>query len=263
MTFSSDWLKLREPADLRARNRILVAHVAAAFAGKVPINVVDLGAGAGATVKALAPHLPEDARWRLVDNDAALLSLASWTLPQERLEARCLDLDRALEQAIEAPADLVTCSALLDLVSESWLERLIGELGARGVPFYAALTYDGSTTLTPGDPLDEPITEALNQHQHRDKGFGPALGPDAALLVPEKLKAAGFSVEVGRSDWLIDDKEPELANALLTGWVDAVAETGLIAPPDLGAWRKARLDAVAAGELTLRVGHIDLFARPN
>lgn len=260
MTFSSEWLNLREPADVRARNRILVAHLAASFAGREAIDVIDLGTGTGATVKALAPHLPEEARWRLIDNDPALLAHASWALPQERLETRCLDLDKALEAAIEPPADLVTCSALLDLISESWLDRLVTLLADRGLPFYAALTYDGSTTFTPGDPLDEPITEALNQHQHRDKGFGPALGPDAALVVPEKLKAAGFTVEVGRSDWLIEDKEPELAKALLNGWVEAVGETGLIAPPDLDAWHTARLDQAEAGELTIRVGHVDLFA---
>jgi hypothetical protein len=39
--------------------------------------------------------------------------------------------------------DLITTSALLDLVSADWLERLTVEAAARRLPIYAALTYQG------------------------------------------------------------------------------------------------------------------------
>ena len=39
-----------------------------------------------------------------------------------------LDLQFDLEAALDGPVDLVTTSALLDLVSDLWLERLIGDL---------------------------------------------------------------------------------------------------------------------------------------
>jgi hypothetical protein len=87
---------------------------------------------------------------------------------------------RDLEAALDGPLDLVATSALLDLVSYSWLKRLAIEVAVRGLPFYAALSYNGQVTFEPSDPLDAPITAAVSNHQRRDKGLGPALGPDAA-----------------------------------------------------------------------------------
>ena len=50
-----------------------------------------------------------------------------------------IDLERDLEAALDGPADLVTTSALLDLVSDAWLNRLAIEAAARRLPVYAAL----------------------------------------------------------------------------------------------------------------------------
>jgi hypothetical protein len=86
---------------------------------------------------------------------------------------------RDLEAALDGPLDLVAASALLDLVSYSWLKRLAIEVVVRGLPFYAALSYNGQVTFEPSDLLDAPIT-AVSNHQRRDKGLEPALGPDAA-----------------------------------------------------------------------------------
>ena len=81
--FSIDWLNLREPADRRARNDGLLDQARqwldtnATTAGA---TVVDLGAGTGATVRALTTADGEDHRslnWRLVDNDPVVLAEAS------------------------------------------------------------------------------------------------------------------------------------------------------------------------------------------
>ena len=63
--------------------------------------------------------------------------------------ARPIDLVRDLELALDGPLDLVTTSALLDLVSQEWLERLVVEAAARRLPVYAALTYDGRIEFEP------------------------------------------------------------------------------------------------------------------
>jgi phospholipid N-methyltransferase len=262
MSFSSDWLRLREPADLRARNRVLVGQLATMFVGRRAPAVVDLGAGTGASVRALDSHLPEGTSWRLVDSDKKLLKKAAKTLPEAQVETRVLDIDADLETTLETPVDLVTCSALLDLVSETWMKRLVEVLSERQLPVYAALTYDGTVIMSPSDPLDAAITEAVNQHQHMDKGFGPALGPDAPLVAIELLRQAGFTIENGRSDWVLEPDEQPLQAALVAGWIAAAREVGLLAPADIDHWEKARLDAIEAGELTIRVGHIDLLARP-
>jgi hypothetical protein len=54
-----------------------------------------------------------------------------------------LDSSLDLEAALDGPLDVITSSALLDLVSEAWLERFVVEIVARSLPLYAALSYDG------------------------------------------------------------------------------------------------------------------------
>ena len=94
--------------------------------------------------------------WRLVDNDLSLLARASETARPAGVAVTAvpLDLNRDLEAALDGPVDLVTTSALLDLVSEDWLERLAVEIAARSIPLYAALSYDGRIEFDPADPLD-------------------------------------------------------------------------------------------------------------
>ena len=60
-----------------------------------------------------------------------------------------LDLGRDLEAALDGSIDLITTSALLDLVSESWLERLVVEISARSIPLYAAISHDGRIEFVP------------------------------------------------------------------------------------------------------------------
>ena len=67
----------QHPRALRARSRELARRFGAAVrarAGASTASIVDLGAGSGANFRALAPLIPGDQDWRLVDHDRALLS---------------------------------------------------------------------------------------------------------------------------------------------------------------------------------------------
>ena len=52
-----------------------------------------------------------------------------------------VDLAADLGRALADDTDLVTTSALLDLVSVEWLDRLVAMLAISGRPLYAALSY--------------------------------------------------------------------------------------------------------------------------
>src|SRR4029434_3157453 len=84
---------------------------------------------------------PPRQNWRLVDNNLSLLAQVAKPpgLPQLSGITRPVDLARDLELALDGPLDLVTASALLDLVSAEWLDRLIIEAAARRLPGYAGL----------------------------------------------------------------------------------------------------------------------------
>jgi hypothetical protein len=262
--FSATWLALREPHDARARNAEVLAAVTASFKQDQAIHITDLACGTGSTMRALSPLLDARQEWRLVDNDIALLSKAEASRSLERVAATAvaLDLNHSLDVALERPIDLVTTSALLDLVSDTWLERLAAILSARSIPFYAALSYDGRIELTPSDPCDAAIIAAINAHQRTDKGFGPALGPAAANFAVTHFQSHGYSLARGNSDWLIGSDDCEMQLEVLSGWANAAADTGMLTVTDTDAWLTRRRDAVAAGLSSIRVGHVDVFAAP-
>src|SRR6266536_5390828 len=210
--FSAKWLALREPYDLAARNAVVLDTVANAFLGQAAISVVDLACGAGATLRAVGPPLPPRQSWRLVDNSLSLLARAFTPghPPHVTVTTTLLDLARDLELALDGPLDLVTTSALLDLVSPEWLDRLIVEVAARRLPFYGALTYDGRAVAEPVGHHDVELLAGFNLHQHTDKGFGPALGPGAAACAARRFEQFGYVVVEGHSDWLLGPEDRDI-----------------------------------------------------
>jgi hypothetical protein len=263
--FSADWLDLRERYDLLSRNPMVLDAVAAHLEPSFSVQIVDLACGTGSTARALGPHLPVRQNWSLIDNDLGLLARAKAT-PVARdtaINVIPLDLNRDLEAALDGAVDLVATSALLDLVSESWLDRLVVEIVARSIPIYAALSYDGRTKLTPPDPFDAAIAAAVNAHQRTDKGFGPALGPTAAVFAIARFEALGYSVVQGTSDWLMGPDDFEIQTEILAGWAHAAHEIGALSRAETAAWLTRRRDCVAAGRFSLSVGHVDFFAVPS
>jgi hypothetical protein len=264
MRFSAEWLALRERYDQLARNKPVLDALAAAFRQQTSIAVVDLACGTSAMLRAISGYLPARQHWRLVDNDLGLLAKAGALAqpPQLMVATTPMDLARDLELALDGPVDLVTASALLDLVSLEWLDRLILETATRRLPIYAALSYDGRVIAEPSVPFDAEMVAGFNKHQLTDKGFGRALGPGAAARAIERFERTGYRVVQGRSDWVLGAHDPVLQEKLFAGWAElAPLSTGL-SSSQIAQWLGARRNHIAIGRSRLRIGHMDLFARP-
>jgi trans-aconitate methyltransferase len=264
-SFSLDWLRLREPYDARARNVAVLDTVASAVAGHPSIALVDLACGAGATLRAIASRLPPRQDWRLVDNDLSLLARAAPSVPVAGQNATAIPIDIAcdLEAALDGPLDLVVTSAFLDLVSSAWLDRFTTESAVRALPVYAALTSDGRVGFEPPDPLDARMTAVVNEHQRRDKGFGPALGPTAAVAAIMRFRALHYSVVEGTSDWILGPHDETIQLEFITGWAKAARESNQLSTAEIIAWVERRHDHLRRGRSSMRVGHVDFFARPT
>jgi SAM-dependent methyltransferase len=252
-SFPTAWLDLREPADHAARNPTL-RSAATSLVGTRGL-IVDLGCGTGSTVRALQPGLAAAVRWRLIDHDAAVLREAGRRTGAGAETVLC-DLSRE-DLPIEGAA-LVTASALLDLVSEGWIERLADTLNARRVPVYAALSYDGCVSFDPAHSGDQAMIAALNAHQRTDKGFGPALGPDAAGALAAALRSRGFEVRVEASPWRLGPEDAALVAALLPGIAEVAAGWGGVATAEVEDWLAFRQARATDGHCL--VGHVDLLA---
>jgi SAM-dependent methyltransferase len=263
--FSAEWLALREPLDRRARNPDVLDAVAEAFAGRPSLSVVDLGSGTGSTVRALSRRLPRRQQWTLVDNDPVLLAEAyAMERPADvAIETMQIDLADDIAPLFNETTELVTASALLDLVSEPWLATFAAAVAARALPVYIALSYDGRIALEASDPVDLQVAASVNAHQRRNKGFGPALGPRAAAFAVQIFQSFGYSVVQGPSDWIAGAGDAAFQSELLAGWRQAACDMGDLPQPTLDGWFARRSEAVAAGRLALTVGHTDFFARPK
>jgi hypothetical protein len=261
--FSAEWLALREPYDVRARSAAVMEAVVTALADRTSVGIVDLACGTGSNFRALSPRVEARQNWRLVDNDLSLLArVPSSSSPQVTVTTVPVDLNRDLEAALDGPLDLITTSALLDLVSEEWLERFAVEAAARRLPVYAVLTYDGRVEITPADAADDAVIGAVNVHQRTDKGFGRALGPAAAQAAAEGFERIGYAIVQGAADWIFGPHDREMQLETLSGWAAAAREVGNLPLADVIGWLTRRRELVAAGLSSLRVGHRDLFARP-
>ncbi|MGG7566430.1 class I SAM-dependent methyltransferase [Rhodovulum sp. DZ06] len=261
MSFSPDWLALRAPADAAARDAGLVALLDDwAKTRPGPLKVVDLGCGAGATFAALDACLP-GADWLLLDNDPDLLEIAAACAPGDpgagSVTTGRADLNDSIEGAV-AGADLVTASALFDLASQAWIDRLVAAL-PKGAALYAALSYDGAESWVPAHEAEREAQKAFRAHQRRDKGFGgPALGPEAADALVEALVASGRDVRRAPSAWRLErPRDGALIEALAAGSAAAVAEIGTLDEESFAEWAAAR---VAAEEVL--IGHEDILALP-
>ena len=260
--FSAEWLALREPADRAARSGRLARRVASELTPDRPIRILDLGAGTGANMRYLADLLPGPQRWLLVDHDASLLARATPGAPASA-ETRELDLNAIGEpgsRQMFSGIALITASALLDLVSAGWLRTLADRARERGAALLFALTYDGRIELDPAEPEDAEIRDLVNRHQRTDKGFGPALGPDAADAAAAVLESLGNHVERERSDWRLGPESQELQRELIEGWARAAGEIDPLKRAVIDSWRERRLAHVAGQRSRIVVGHEDLAA---
>lgn len=271
--FAAIWLDEREFADHAARARSLESRLAgwlvqrAAARQPNPVSLVDLGSGTGSNLRHLAPALPAGQHWTLIDHDAGHLEQAerrcrtipgvvSLTPRRHRLGAD------GLSGAIPDSTDVVTASALLDLMSPEWITALVARTQRCGSAGFFTLSYSGDFSISPELAEDHWLRDAVNQHQQTDKGTGTALGPDAWRVCADRFEAAGFQVWSEASDWHLGPDARALQGWLVRGWADAVIALLPRESARVERWRQARLASVRAGELTIRVSHRDVLALP-
>jgi hypothetical protein len=255
---------MREPYDAAARDRGLAAELAEWCGRHSALHVIDLGSGTGSLGRWLAPRLACYQQWTLVEHDPALIAAGSALLPHDagwRYERA--DLAASLAEILARPAQLVTASALLDLVSQAWAERLVQAVVGLHAALYVTLTYDGVLEFEPDDPLDDEVCRWVNRHQRSDKGFGPALGPDGTDALRRCLEPHAGRLMQAHTPWRLGPEDRSIQEALLQGWAGAALETMPERAGKIEGWHARRLALLAGGLSSCRVGHLDLLWLPE
>lgn len=272
--FSADWLALRADADARVRCPSLITRAVGVLSESTATpSIMDLGAGTGATMRALAPLIDIAHRWTLVDADRALLDEAERlfaSVPLSQLSPPKVLMVTAQHDLVAAPApwtviegpppSLLTASALFDLASQDFVEALADACAQDGVPLLAMLSFDGVLEVSPHHPFDGAMIDAFNRHQRGEKTFGRALGPDAVAALSSAFRARGFDEEAASTPWVLEKgRDDELMAAMLDGWAGAAAEVLPGETATITAWQQAR----HATTDRLLVGHRDQLFIPR
>jgi hypothetical protein len=223
------------------------------------LEIIDLGAGNGANQRWLAPQLPFRQRWVHLDHDPIISR--SLPLPDDTMIID--DTVEALSRLLasrDAGRQLVTCSALLDVLTMAQLNAVCRAVIDNRVPALFSLTVTGTLWVAPSHPDDQPLLDAFNDHQRR---AGRA-GPEAASLAAEALRAAGFDVRCQETPW-------QLTAASGREFVGQVLQERLYAAvsqhPGLAqaanAWLELRRSQLALGIMRVELGHGDILALPG
>lgn len=259
------WLSLRGPADVRARTTF-TAGLAAALAQHLirrltvdgePARLVDVGAGTGAGAVWLRARLPVEQDWRLVDRDQGLLATAPPTVEgwARDIVADVGELPRLLA---EEPAHVVTCQALLDVLTADEVDAMLAPAVACDAALLLSLSVTGEVTLTPRHHDDDMVTAAFDAHQCR----AGRLGPDGGAYAAEALREHGYDVTVASTPWQLGPAESALSRAWLRGYAAAALEQEPEQADRIGRWEQSRETALRDGELSVAVGHLDVLALP-
>lgn len=289
--FAADWLALRESVDVDSRSQALVdaltnwlsekqqrAEPSLLKEASSPITLADLGCGRGSNSQFLAPRLHHAQRWMLIDHDPALLSEAYSRTCQLntgsgeplQVETHCVSLTQ-LDHPALTHCDVVTASALIDLVSQAWIDVLAAQCAKQRQALLITLSITGDWYFTnaqqqPLNDLDDRwVSELFNAHQRRDKGLGGALGGDAHSALAKAMADHGYRINEAETPWRLAAGKSALyplMRSLIEGWANAATEQAPEAASRIAQWRDERLHHVAKGEVGIWVGHRDLLALP-
>jgi hypothetical protein len=220
--------------------------------------VIDLGSGTGANQRWLATRLPFKQRWLLIDQDQALQHhrpVPPWT---SLLTADVGIVASVLERL--GSAQLVTCSALLDVLTLDQLGAISSALASARQPALFSLTVTGAMKLSPTHSLDSHLIRAFNDHQR----CGGRAGPDAVQILTRTLGGSGCVIWMTETPWLLDrHNDAEFVRRFLTDRVAAAVAHDPSLNSFGAGWLALRLGQLAEHALEISVGHRDVLVLPR
>jgi len=261
-----DWLAARVAADDAARAATVTTllpklsrYLIEAAGPGGTVQIIDLGAGTGANQRWLAPRLPIRQRWLHLDHNPVI----SRSLP---LPAETVIVDEGVEALgqllTRAGGDrqLVTCSALLDVLTTEQIQAVCRGVIDNRVPAFFSLTVTGGLRFSPADAHDQLLLAAFNDHQRR---AGRA-GPEATTLTVNLLRAAEFAVTTQETPWRLT---AESGHAFIDQMLEERLAAAVAQDPALArtaaAWLELRRAQLAAGLLRIELDHCDILGLPG
>ena len=282
--FSSSWIEMRQAYDMKARSTLLVEYL-----NTMPnvdnINLLDLYCGSGSF---LAWSIKNNINFRkciLIDYDIKHLkqikkNLKSVITPSQKIRSNTNNLNLIIEDTKEIISnieikkddcqkykgnydefDLISFSAVLDLMSKSTINNLLKKL-KRHCTIYFSLCFNGKVKWTPSNAMDKYILSFFNNHQTSDKGFGLALGFKSIEYISKKARDENLEISIKDSPWIIKNLTEEDKIFMKRYILDIKKSLFHMEGMDrtaLTIWHKQKKYEIENKKISLYVGHNDIL----
>jgi len=223
------------------------------------VQIIDLGAGTGANQRWLAPRLPILQRWLHLDHNPSISRVEPLPAETVIIDAGVEALDQLLASS-HARRQLVSCSALLDVLTTEQIQAVCQAVIDSRVPAFFSLTVTGELTMSPTHPHDQRLLSAFNDHQRR---AGRA-GPEATTLTINLLRAAEFAVTTQETPWrLTAESGLAFVGQMLEERLAAAVAQDPALTRTAAAWLELRRAQLAAGLLRIELDHCDILGLPG
>lgn len=268
------YLESKRTVDGRARSR----RVRERLRSELPDapDVLDAGAGTGATLRSLLAWGVHDGTYLGVDRSAALVDWCRSRLPEELAAERPVDHTEDgfrvesvstrfeigdVRALTDGDYDLVVAQALLDLVpipeAMDAIERALRPEGLAYLP----ITFDGVSLFLPGHPDDDDVLDAYHAAIDAEPGRDSRAG---RRLIQHLRQREGQLLEVASSDWIVRSRgggypadEAHFLGCVLGFVEDALVDRDV----EAADWLTERRRQLDAGGLTYVAHNYDLLYR--
>jgi SAM-dependent methyltransferase len=290
------YLSAKRTVDDRALNPRVERRLADEIEGRDSLQVLEVGAGIGATVERLLdrPWLPDRVTYTALDLVPANVAAARQRLPERATElgyavrsdgdrfvasrgTRRVEIDFLTADAFDFLAetddrwDLLVAHAFVDLVDPSTaLQAFRSVLAPEGVA-YCPITFDGGTYFEPvrNREFEDHLVERF--HRHIDESGDSRAGRHLLSVAMEGSDGdddGGGVLAAGGSDWLVrprDCRYPADEAYFLRYIVDtvsgAISSDPEVADRRLSEWTDRRRRQIDEAELTYCTHQLDLLIR--
>jgi hypothetical protein len=286
------YLAAKTTVDDRALNRHVLAELCRLMPAGAP-RVLEVGAGLGTMVARLmdwgavgaGEYILLDADGQLLDRSGRWLrdwatarGLHSELLPDGlrvghvRVRLVHAELGNFLENAREAPADVLIANAVLDLIEVPAILPGLLRLLLPGGVYWFTINYDGESIFMPAHPHDDRIMHAYHGDMDERFRYGrPAGESRTGRRLFHHLRAVGApAMAAGSSDWVVhagpDGNYPGDEAYFLRSILDTIQNAlrnrqDRMDPADLADWLAERRRQLAAGDLVYIAHQLDFVGR--
>lgn len=292
------YLDAKRTVDERALDRRVAERLRAELAGvSPPLDVLEVGAGTGATIERVATWdaLPDRVRYTAVDIDPDLVARARTRLldgtgnrpfeAHERDGAVVLEreegtvvVDPVVRDAFEFVEetdrewDLLVAQAFLDTTDVREALATFGGAVTSGGLLYVPITFDGGTILEPPiDPAFDRRVERRYHHQIDTRGESGDEGGDARAgrhLLTALPALGGAVVAAGSSDWVVvpdadgyPADEAYFLHHIIETIRDALDDDPALDSARFDEWIETRHRQVEDGRLVYVAHQLDVLGR--